>query len=208
MFGLQRLEGGKVNAHLFDAGGSGLAAATTAMAVTKLMGPKAGLLMPQPGQAAEPDQVLAGLDRSIGLKGADNFFSMQMLQMDAASGTLKFSSVGGKPYALLLRQSGGSSWLVGERQALIDGGEGFHKGETQLKKGDRVFLFSGGVSGCGASEGKPFGEARVESLLLSTFGHDLSDSIAALEGTLEAYSSDLGPCSILGLEYLGQRSAV
>jgi sigma-B regulation protein RsbU (phosphoserine phosphatase) len=210
MFNVMRLEDRSFGIFLFDAGGRGLAAAATALTLMKVLASKpGGLLRPRSAaglgyQAAMPDKVLGSLDRSIGLQGIDTFFCMQYMLFDAATGILNYANVGGKPFPLLLRFDGTTEWLEGKRPS-ADGREDFFQGTVTLKKGDRVFLMSDGVTFYGAAQGKPFSSSRVEALLVATRARDLADSIASIEAALEAFSEDSEPRSMLAFEYLGAK---
>jgi sigma-B regulation protein RsbU (phosphoserine phosphatase) len=210
MFNLGRLDARHACAYLFDAGGQGLAAAATALALSKLINFKAGgILKPAeakgPGhRVARPDEVLGALDKTVGLQGIDTFFSMQYLLMDSKTGIMKYANVGGKPYPLVIRADGSSTWLSGSRPSKFTKAEDFYQGEIKMKKGDRVFLMSDGVTQAGSGQGKPFGEARVEALLTATRDRGLGDCVKALEDAVGAYSDADGESqSILGLEYRG-----
>ena len=211
MFNVGRLDMKHFSAFMFDAGGNGLAAAATSIALTKLLSFKPGgmlrpkLLGESGYRISNPDEVLATLDKAVGLKGIDTFFSMQYLLLDASMGILKYANVGGKPYALLLRADGSSSWLEGARPSQNSNQEDFFQGEVKLKKGDRVFLMSDGVTLAGATQTKPFGDGRVEAIALATRERSLADSVKAIEAAVRAYSAADGESrSMLGLEYRGK----
>jgi sigma-B regulation protein RsbU (phosphoserine phosphatase) len=191
-----------------------MAAAATSIALSKLLSFKpGGLLRPrQAGEAASrialPDEVLAALDKAVGLRGIDTFFSMHYLLLDAGTGILKYANVGGKPYPLLVRPDGVSSWLEGTRPSMASSHEDFFQGEVKLKKGDRIYLMSDGITLAGASQGKAFGDARAESLLVATQGRSLAETVKALESAVEAFSDADGECrSVLGLEFKGKMIA-
>jgi sigma-B regulation protein RsbU (phosphoserine phosphatase) len=208
LFNLIRLEDRTYAAYMFDVGGQSLAAAATALTLMKVLGNKpGGLLLPKvPGstatRVARPDEVLAGLDRSIGLQGIDTFFCMQYLLYNASTGILSYANVGGKPYPLVVRADGSVHQLEGQRPPAISGKEDFFQGEIRLKKGDRVFMMSDGVTLSGAGQGKPFSTGRVESLLVATRARDLADNIAAVESALDAFSDDTEPRCMLAFECL------
>jgi sigma-B regulation protein RsbU (phosphoserine phosphatase) len=210
MFNLGRLDDRHYAAFLFDAGGQGLSAAAISLALSKLLSVKpGGLLRPKNAdgagyRVAAPDEVLAALDKIVGLQGIDTFFSMQYLLLDAKTGVLRYANVGGKPFPLLLRANGASSWLEGSRPPLESKAEDFFQGEVRLKKGDRLFLMSDGVTLTGHGHGKPFGDGRVDALAVATQAKPLAESVKALEASVNAYGDADGESrSLLGLEFKG-----
>jgi sigma-B regulation protein RsbU (phosphoserine phosphatase) len=113
-----------------------------------------------------PDELCARLNallcRNI---ASDRFITFFYAQLDAQGRTLRYANAGHNPPIVMHRD--------GSHHRLRDGGgvlgvfphQQFVAGTARLEQGDRVVLFTDGVSEAGNVEGEEFGEERLVSLL-------------------------------------------
>lgn len=92
---------------------------------------------------------------------ADKFVTLFYGILDAEARTLRYTTAGHLPPLLVRRD--------GDHEALREGGAvlgvfrdwSFQEGLVQLRPGDRVFLFTDGITEAMQADGEEFGEARV-----------------------------------------------
>ena len=104
--------------------------------------------------------------------------------LDRETGTLVYANAGHNP-PLWVRHDGAVQKLTRTGMALgVLEGEQMEEGEIQLGSGDRLLLYTDGLSESFSADGEMFGESRVIAILNS----DLSLSA---EGTLQAIEEEL-----------------
>ncbi len=194
MAGINRMEEDKVAAWITDTGGQGMGATVSALMLAKLLLPKPGSLtrpkiQGHPGYyTAAPEQVLCTLDRVAGFDKIDPHLSFHYLLLDTTQGLLKYANTG-RPDPLLLRAGGEAEWLHGSRPpAGSSSWGGVFQGEVRLKKGDRIYLLTDGVTQAADSKGRAFGEAKAGELLLAYRQRPLREGLEALTAAVSSHA--------------------
>jgi FixJ family two-component response regulator len=118
--------------------------------------------------SAEPAEVCEKVNRVVCSNTAeDKFITFFYCSLDAATGTLTYANAGHNA-PILIRKDGGS--LLLERGGTVLGPFPeweFEQGETTLRPGDRVLLFTDGITEIRNGDGEEFGEQRLNDLLIS-----------------------------------------
>lgn len=199
LFGVAMLTPTRAGFFHIDATGHGIAAALHAFALTaSLNGFRGGS-----SEFADPAAWVAALnDRSVS-DAADMSCSLVVGWLDLVSREGRFCQAG-HPHPLAigrdasLRRLGSGGLPVGALEGAV-----FRNTDFALAPGERLALFSDGVTDCVNPAGDPFGEARLEQALRSHAAHGLDDLVRALARELDdwrqtaPYDDDL---SLLMLE--------
>jgi len=164
-------------AYVIDVSGHGVPAAllsVTAMHALAPAGEGTSLLLGPPGgdglgPVQPPARTVAELNRRFCASDNDGrFLTMVLFAFDTHSGHATFARAG-HPLPVLLRA--GASVPLGDDGGLplglVDGGD-YQEVTVKLQPGDRFFLYSDGfLEQARPSDGKQFGEERLEALLIS-----------------------------------------
>ncbi|HVG19228.1 MAG TPA: SpoIIE family protein phosphatase [Blastocatellia bacterium] len=117
---------------------------------------------------AAPAEVCEKVNRVVCSNTAeDKFITFFYCLLDATTGTLTYANAGHNA-PILIRRDGASLQL--ERGGTVLGPFPeweFDQGETMLHPGDRVLLFTDGITEVRNTDGEEFGEERLNSLLVS-----------------------------------------
>ncbi len=163
IFNLHRLGPSHVGVYMLDVSGHGVPAAMVTVSVDHALLPDSGVVLRE--EPVPPAEVLRELDREYPFERFDRFFTISYLLVDAASGTVRYSSAAHPPPVLVPRQ--GPVRVLTEGGPLIGLGLGgpFTEGMLRLSAGDRLFLFTDGVYEVTDAAGREFGRERLHALL-------------------------------------------
>ena len=199
-----------------DVSGHGVPSSLMAVTVGRFLSPKVtdqSLLVRQRPDGsvavATPAEVATQLNR---LFQADEFsglyFTILYGVLHVPTGRLEYAS-GGHPALLHVPASGPPAY---------HGAEGFPIGfvpdveyaqaSLQLAPGDRIYLYSDGVTEAMDKEQTPLGEEALVNCLSASRGRPLDETVAGLLATVEQWCQPNGPLddvSILGLEWRPER---
>jgi len=104
---------------------------------------------------------------------------------DPASGKLEYVSAGHNP-PLVRHADGSVEWIKGRRSlvlAAMDGAK-YHANEMSLSSGDRLLLYTDGVTEAMDAQGRQYGEARLEAV----FTHAGRDFIGAVDADVSRFA--------------------
>jgi phosphoserine phosphatase RsbU/P len=157
-----------------DVAGKGLPAALLMSNLQAAVRGLASLSLPPDGLCSRLNALLC---RNM---TSDRFITFFYAQLDGPTRLFRYASAGHNPPFLLRRD--------GTHQRLREGGgvlgvfpnQKFDLGSAQLAPGDRVILFTDGVTEANNPEGEEFGEARLLSLL----EHNRASSAGELQKTI------------------------
>ncbi len=195
VFGLHPLDAARTSFHVLDVAGHGVPSAMLSFTLSKLLTPgpaSDGVLgHSEPGSPdvtwAEPADVLRELNRRFqDDSDAMKYFTMVYGVADVAAGTLTFAQAG-HPRPLLLhdagvRELGDSGYPVGMLPGLD-----YEQVEVPFAPGDRLLLYSDGVTECTNPDGEPFRVERLERWLADTRSLPLDAAVTILERDLRAW---------------------
>ena len=113
--------------------------------------------------AADPGQVLAGMNRRLQRDAAGNLVSAIYAYADLEEGHLKIACAG-HPQALLQRHDGTTQWIEanGPLLGLLEGAR-YRTTETKLQRGERMVAYTDGLTEAANQEGSLFGNERLEA---------------------------------------------
>jgi sigma-B regulation protein RsbU (phosphoserine phosphatase) len=203
-----------VGFYLLDVSGHGVPAAMCSMALSLVLGPEGPHRTPltrygprgSTCEAVEPREVISELNSRFQTKD-DSYFTMTYGVLNAQTSVLRLAQAGNPNPVLIDR--------AGSVKALSSGGMpvglwpdmDFDCVEVPFGSGDRLVLYSDGVSECANVEGVEFGDARVLEYLNASALHPLDTMLNGLEEKLEIWrgSTDFADdVSVLALEFTGE----
>ncbi len=157
-FDFQILDGRRLGILVADVSGHGIPAALIASMV-KIA------LASQADQAADPAAVLAGMNRILRGKMKRGFVTAAYVFLDAEGRTLRYASAGHPP--LLLRRAGEGSVEEVRQEAPPLGvlpRSAYRNTELSVAPGDRILLYTDGVTEARNGAEEDFGDERLREL--------------------------------------------
>ena len=202
--------------YVLDVSGHGVPAAMLAVSVSQLLQPHTGYLTQKhkgklsKRELKDPAEVLSMLDREYPFERFNNFFTISYLILDTANFTLQYSNAGHPPPilqrsdgSLELLTSGGHSIGMGSFKT-AGKGENFYSQESiELHSGDKLFVYSDGITEFQNGSGGFFGNNRLFGELKKLSELPVSETVDALIKTIKAFGGSLKPqddVTLLGLQ--------
>jgi serine phosphatase RsbU (regulator of sigma subunit) len=146
-------------------------------------------LASQAGHAAEPAELLTGMNRILLGKLERAFVTAAYLFVDLEQGRVLYASAGHPPLLVGSRGAGGARE---ERQEALPLGRfrhaAYRTSELTLGTGDRLLLYTDGVIEAASPAGEAFGDERLLHLLAESGGLDADGFAGALLGRLATWS--------------------
>lgn len=192
--------------YIVDVNGHGVPPAMISVLVSQSLSPDRGLVR-RAGDETEvvaPARLFEELEIEYPMSRFERYFTLAYLLLHRPTGRLLYSSAAHPP-PLLLRRSGDLEWLDAGGSIVGLGLGGYDQGEVRLEVGDRVFLYTDGITECTSRDGQLFGGDRLATELGRSRCEPLAASCKALRDRL----ADFGPgqadddISLLAFEYLG-----
>jgi sigma-B regulation protein RsbU (phosphoserine phosphatase) len=176
------LEGGRLAVAIADVCGKSLPAALLMASLhAELQG---AMVDPSPGEDCR--RVAAHMRQRL---GPDRFVTLIYAVIDRAEGTLTYVNAGHPP-GILAREGRAPVRLVtGGGVIGLDREGAFEEGVVPIEPGDRLVLYTDGLSEAGEPSGEEFGEARLMGLVQGGGGLPASETAARL---IEAASDFAG----------------
>ena len=208
IFNFFSLDEHHVGFYLLDVAGHGVPAAMRSVALSLVLTPDGAHNSPLKKFDAivRPNEVISELNRRFQAKD-DQYFAMSYGVLDSKSSVLRLAQAG-NPNPVLIQPGG-------QVKTLSNGGMpiglcpemDFDFVEVPVAVGDRLLLYSDGISECANSQHEEFGDARLLEYLSKSAHHPLDDVLNGLERELERWhgSSDFDDdVSLLALELIGE----
>ncbi len=193
--------------YVLDVSGHGVPAAMVAVSAVQALRAEE-IACPNPGPGEEclpaPGAVLSLLDASFPLERFERHFTMSFVTVDEARGELRYSSAGHPP-PLLVRSDG--EVLLLDRGGPVIGLGGllpFEEGRVRLQGGDRLLLYTDGLTECEDPHRGFFGEQRLQELLRELRRAPLDVLLDSLLDTVRQFCGDAPPrddITLVALEY-------
>jgi phosphoserine phosphatase RsbU/P len=186
---------------MLDVSGHGVPSSLVAVSVSQALQPS------QPFErVVSPSEVCSLLDRDYPFERFSNFFTIAYLIVDYREGTCVYTNAGHPPSVLLRRD--GSVELLSEGGPVIGlgGVVPFEEGAKKLQPGDRILLYTDGITEHRDPQGRLYGAKRLHAKLrelqdvpLDTMMTELVNSVMAFGDQAELRDD----VSLLGIEYKG-----
>ncbi len=208
IFNALRLDETHVALYIIDVTGHGVPSAMVTFSVAQSLAPHVGMtvLLGEQGGIASPREVLERLDEEYPLERFDKPFTIFYLVLDISSGELQYSAAAHPP-AVLVRAQGGIEWLD-KGGPVIGMGEflGFEEGSAQLASGDRLFIFTDGITEQCDASGALFGDERLLELLSRSREMSVQEICDCVVRAVREFSGTGAPrddLSLFGVEFVG-----
>ena len=124
------------------------------------------------------------------LSGSEHFVTALYAMIDLENGVFRYVNAGHPP-ALLLRKRGASASDLdasGEPLGLREG-TAFELGERRLEEGDRILLFTDGLSSARNYRGESFGRERLAAAFETTVREPIAAIPLAIQAELENFTA-------------------
>jgi sigma-B regulation protein RsbU (phosphoserine phosphatase) len=195
-----------VGLYVLNVVGHGVAAALLAVTVHRTL---ARLLLPTTGEGAlggrppSPAEVAAQLSREFPWDHRTaQFFTLLFGTLDLGTGEFRFISAD-HPGPVHVPRDGEPRSVDVPGQALALGESRYEEESIRLRPGDRLYLYSDGLTKAVNAEDRPFGAARLRETLHQLRATALPDSVALVRRRVEEWCSPGLPrddISILAVE--------
>lgn len=213
LFDLRLLSEDTVMAYLIDVSGHGISSAMVTVSVYQSLSDHTGHLTkrqlehPPYFHIPGPAEVLRELDLEYPFERFEKFFTMVYLLLEPSTGRVTYCS-GGHPPPILVRHDGGVEFLeAGGTLVGMGGLVPYQEAEVTLKKGDRLYLYSDGISEFFSATGELFGVDRLVSFLKENGSRSIDDVVGALMTSLRQYGGGCAPgddVTMIGIEFRGE----
>jgi sigma-B regulation protein RsbU (phosphoserine phosphatase) len=138
-----------------------------------------------------PAELCAKVNRVISSNTADDkFITLFYCLIDCKAGRLAYANAGHNP-ALLVRKDGGVARLETGGAVLGPFSESFYEqGEAEIRPGDRVLLFTDGITEARDESGEEFGEERLIRLAVDNRRLDAHELQAVVTRAVASFAGD------------------
>jgi len=194
IFNIFSLDDRHVGMYLLDVSGHGVPAALLSVTLSRVLAPVAGqpslVMRPGPGglEPVPPGEVIAELSRRFPMNGVSpQYFTIIYAVLDTASATLRFGCAAHTGPAVVRRAGGGQ---VLEYPAFAVGWEmdaAYQEQRLQLAPGDRVYIYSDGITEAMDQARRQFGNAGILASLEASRSGTLEQSLHDLRRNAEAW---------------------
>ena len=203
--------------YMLDVSGHGVQAAMITVSVAQFLQPNSGHLVKRnfgrssaPHQLRTPAEVLTALDAEFPFERFNNFFTITYMIVNTKTGNLRYSNAG-HPHSVVMRkdgslellQRGGPAIGMGEFHILSGQAERFEEGRSQLKPGDKLFVYTDGIVEYQHSNGEFYGTERFYEALQALQGESLNEMVEQSIKALMYFGGNTKPqddVTLLGLE--------
>jgi sigma-B regulation protein RsbU (phosphoserine phosphatase) len=203
IFNLHRVDQRQVGLYMLDVCGHGVPAALVSVAASQFLLSGRGLL----GSGCElgsPETVLSHLDEAFPFERFETYFSIVCMTIDIERGLLTYGSAGHPPPILL--RAGGGMEILDHRGPVIGFGSGkpFGQQERRLAPGDKIILYTDGVTENRGRSGQAFGKERFYRALEKASRRPVGELVEIVYGEMKRFLGGVRPdddISLLGVTY-------
>jgi len=196
VFNVHALDEHRASFYLLDVAGHGVPSAMLSFMLSKLLAPGPGVdgLVKRHVEHAPfwevtpPAELLCELNRRFQNDSETlQYFTMIYGVVDSERNVITLAQAG-HPSPLLLRCGGGVERIggTGFPVGMLPGLE-WEQVEFAFMPGDRLILYSDGVTECASEQREPFGMLQLEEIVARHGGAGVEDSVGAIEQALRAW---------------------
>jgi serine phosphatase RsbU (regulator of sigma subunit)/CheY-like chemotaxis protein len=167
--------------YMVDVAGHGLAAASMALLLNRLLVPHRGSTLPFLGaDALIPRDVVTRLNAMF-CDGHDQmFFTICYAVIDRSSMSLRVARAG-HPYPVIVKKDGSLAEIrAGGNAVGVSPSFPLEESQFALDPGERLFIYSDGLTECGDARGVQFSRARFLDLAAESIRDDLAEAVARI----------------------------
>lgn len=195
--------------YIIDISGHGVPAALVTVSVYHMLQPDSGYLAnkssnPPFRRIASPSEVCRSLDREYPIERFEKYFTIVYLTLDLKSKSLKYCNAAHPP-PVLVRQNGDLELLdKGGTIIGIGGIMPFEEGAKDLFPGDKLILYTDGVTESESRHGEFYGVDRLHAMLRERRHRSINELLDDLLGDLEAFMGGArlrDDVTLLGIEF-------
>lgn len=210
LFNIVQLDEQTVMTYLVDVSGHGISSAMVTVSVHQSLSLHTGQLVKRPTdhppfyEITPPRAVLQELEAEYPFERFEEFFTISYILINPHTGRLRYCNAGHPP-PLLLRKNGrverltAGGTVIGVGQ-LVD----FEEGEARLKPGDRLFMYTDGITDHLDKDDEPYGEERFLEQLLAQrnkpFDSVIRDTLIALR-EFGGSTLPIDDVTLIGMEF-------
>jgi phosphoserine phosphatase RsbU/P len=140
-------------------------------------------------KAAEPAALMQAMNASLNGSTRGEMVTAAYVYMDAESNEMRYSAAG-HPAMLMLRE--GAVTEVAENGLPLAAApiDSYRERALEIKRGDRLLLYTDGLVEARNGAGEMFGEQRLGSAFASTAGLLAGDAVAKIMAAVEGWSTE------------------
>jgi len=206
------LSEGHLGVYVFDVAGHGVPAALVTVSVAQVLDHHPGFLTRQAADGSgsteivQPWEVMAELEKEYPFERFEKYFTVAYAVIDAASGRLAYTAAGHPP-PIIIGPDGALRFLnAGGPMIGLSLGLAFEEGRDQMETGDKLVLYSDGVTDYQSAAGEIWGEERFHGLLASLAQEPAKGLVDKILAEMMTFGHGARPgddISILALEFTG-----
>lgn len=207
IFNMVRLDKDHLAFYILDVSGHGVHSALVAVSAFQSLLPQGGNVLEENGKVpASPAEVLSRLDAQFPQDQYEQYFTIFYLLLNIKTGEICYSAAGHPP-GIVLSVDGKVSFLdKGGSLIGLGGLVPFEEGSYALSPGDRVILYTDGLTDYENAAGEFYGLQRFQARLQELAKASLSDVLDGVWESALLFGAGAEPTddiSLLGISYLG-----
>jgi len=199
-------------AYMLDVSGHGVPSAMVTVSVHQSLSERTGQLVKQPIEQppyfriTPPAEVLTALDREYPYERFEKFFTISYLLLEPKTGRVRYCN-GGHPPPLLVKKNGHLKKLTAGGTLVGMGGLlPYEEEQLSLETGDRLYLYSDGITEHEAPSGEMFGEQRLSDFFSQQCQQQLDKTASDFIDQLHSFGEGRTPIddvSLLCIQFNG-----
>jgi sigma-B regulation protein RsbU (phosphoserine phosphatase) len=188
-FNVFKLPDGRLAAYFLDVSGHGVTAAMMGIAVVQALQQLAGYLEKQVSRSLSMSQILYRLEEEFPIERFNLYFTMVYLEIDPGEKVMKWVNAG-HPEPILHRKGSKPSFLKGSGPFIgMDQSELVPQKQIELKAGDRIYLYSDGITERRNKSGDFLDkEGLLTAIADKKFKKDLQPTVKEIGDAVEFFS--------------------